>query len=1132
MLKDLLQSNKFGGVYNQIASLVRSGVPTAVFGVSAQDKIRALVNFNEPVLMVVRDSQTATKIIEEISLITNEKAVFLPSKDDLILFKSNFNKDSLHKRLTALYEIQKGARIVVTVFEALMQYFPKKIDFIKLEKNLEYDLEKLTSTLVGLGYNRVDFSENRGEFSIRGDILEIYPINENFVYRLDFFGDTLERIRRDDLSETDYLEIITATDAVIFKDEVPLIISKIESAYKEYGTLLYKDNAKNLYFKLVDKLNSDLFDPSLQYVLPLLSSVTHDFFSVINKNSIVVFDESKIIYDNITFLEKEHLERVEGLKRTGDALSFIVEQFASKEYVLNNLKDKRVLAMQSLSTTIPLFNPLKTYNVRSSALTKYFLKRDELFKDAKNWLLTDYTVLICAKDFNLAESLYYDFNTENIPVTLVNEITENIKGISIAVKKIKHGFIQHDTKLVVIGSDDLTAKQTKEKVIKKKRGDLFTAPTVGDFAVHEQFGVGLIKGVKKIGTVEGIKEYIELEYAGGDRLYVSTDQMDRLSKYLGGSETPTLNKIGGGEFERIKARVKSAIAKMTINLKKLYKERKERIGFQFSEDNVLSNEFDNAFMYEETEDQLISIKEIKEDMESSKVMDRLLCGDVGFGKTEVAFRACFKAIMEGKQVAFIAPTTILSEQHYMTALSRFNGFGVRIKSLNRFRTKLQQENTVREIENGEVDLVIGTHRLFSKDIKFKDLGLLVIDEEQRFGVEHKEKLKLLKENVDTLTLTATPIPRTLHLSLSGVRDISTINTPPKERIPVQTIVTELTDSLIVDAITKELSRNGQVFILYNRVDSIYNFADKVNKIVPDAKIIVAHGQMPERTLENNISAFYKGEGNVLIATTIIENGIDMPRANTLIVEGSDKLGLSTLYQLKGRVGRGNLMAYAYFTYRENSVLTDTQYKRLSALMEYTEMGSGYKIAMRDLEIRGAGNVLGKEQHGHMDRVGYELYNKLLKEELGETTLNQELELDIKADAYIPDDYIESESARLDAYKQIAEIVTENDKERVINSLVDNFGRIPKEVFTLIDIATLKSKAESVEGIKLNVSLKYAKLYLKNLDSLKDGKIASRIPKYKNKVTLSFEETPVLTFTVPSGKPEDEIKLILEFLTFM
>ena len=435
------------------------------------------------------------------------------------------------------------------------------------------------------------------------------------------------------------------------------------------------------------------------------------------------------------------------------------------------------------------------------------------------------------------------------------------------------------------------------------------------------FGVGLIKGVKRISSTEGAKDYVELEYAGGDRLFVSTDQMDKLSKYLGGNEVPSLNRIGGGEFERIKERVRNAISKMTINLKKLYSARKEKKGYVFSPENALTLEFDNAFEFEETEDQLSSWAEIKSDMESSKVMDRLLCGDVGFGKTEIAFRASFKAIADGKQVALIAPTTILTEQHYATALKRFQNFGVRIAVLNRFKSPAKQQKYITDIEEGKIDLIIGTHRLFSKDIKFKDLGLLIIDEEQRFGVEHKEKLKTMRENVDTLSLSATPIPRTLHMSLSGIRDISTINTPPKQRIPVQTVVTELTDTLIINAVTKELARGGQVFILYNRVDSIYKFSDYVHELLKDASITVAHGQMPERALENAINDFYQGKSQVLIATTIIENGIDMPRANTLIVVDSDKLGLSTLYQLKGRVGRGNLMAYAYFTYDEGKVLS-------------------------------------------------------------------------------------------------------------------------------------------------------------------------------------------------------------------
>ncbi len=1130
MLIDLLKSPKFGGQYNQINEVVCGGVPTAVFGVNFPKKSRIIATLDAPALVVVKDIQTAKEYVEQLKGITNKKVVYLPPKDDLLLYKNTFNKDSLYERLTSLNEIKKGAPIVITVFEALMQLFPTEIKSLTILKDNDYDTYSIIENLVDYGYVRVDFCEKCGEFSVRGDILEVYPINKNCFYRIDFFGDTVEKIISESGEEVESLEIVMATDVIISSSEVEGIKERLKSAYKEYGTLIYKDNAKNLYYKIIDKLESDLKDDSLEYVMPLIKNATHNFFDVINKDSIVVFDETKNVYDTLIYKEKEHLDRVKGLLNTGDGLSFIKEQFASSDYVLSKLNKNRLLAIQTLSTMVPIFSPLKTYNLVSSPITRYYLKPSELYIDVQNWGLTGYTVLICASDLLGAENLYYELNSRGINSTLLKEITCDVSGICIVCHNLKKGFISHESKLVVIGNDDISLKKPAEKSIKKRRGDLFTAPTVGDFAVHEQFGIGLIKGVKKISTIEGSKEYVELEYARGDRLYVSTDQMDKLTKYLGGTETPSLSKIGGGEFERIKERVRNAISKMTINLKKLYSERKNKTGYIFSEDNAFTKEFENAFLFEETEDQLISIKEIKEDMESAKVMDRLLCGDVGFGKTEVALRACFKAILDGKQVAFIAPTTILSQQHFATASSRFKDFGVRIAVLNRFKTPTQQKAILQKVKDGDMDLIIGTHRLFSKDVEFKDLGLLVIDEEQRFGVEHKEKLKLLKENVDTLTLTATPIPRTLHLSLSGIRDISTINTPPKQRIPVQTVVTELTDSLIKDAINRELSRDGQVFILYNRVESIYSFADKVKNLVPNASIIVAHGQMPERTLENSISAFYKGEGNVLIATTIIENGIDMPRANTLIVESSDKMGLSTLYQLKGRVGRGNLMAYAYFTYPKNSVLTDASYKRLSALMEFTEMGSGYKIAMRDLEIRGAGNVLGKEQHGHMDKIGYELYSKLLKEQLNERTLNQEVELDVKADAYIPNEYVSSEKAKMDVYKQIAEIKGDVDRERVLSSIVSNFGKVPKQVLNLIDIATMKCLLEDAGAIKVRVGLKIAKVYLSGLDSLKDGKITKKLPDYKNRVTLSFEDVPVLTFTTPNGLPEEEISLIIDFLS--
>ena len=1132
MIDGILTAKQVGGVFSSIINDISDGKSVAVFGTQFSSKCHLISQINSPVLYIVKDRLQAEQSVSEISQLTSNEVVLLNSKDDTLLYKDTFNKENLFKRLTALYKISQGAKIIVTTIDALCQLFPKKINYITFDKGNEYNFETVCKDLVKLGYKRVEFCENKGEFSIRGDIIEIFAINQEKPYKLDFFGDFLEEIRCEDKKDVTTFTAVMTSDVIIEQNEVENISNIIRNSYKKYGQLIFKENARSIYYKLIEKLENDLFDDALQYIFPLIKNSTNRLGDVFSKDTVVCYDESKFLYDNLEYLEKEHLSRCESLFKGGNGLDFIKNQFISKQDLLKELSSFNSLAVQSFKTIIPFFSPLKTYSISTSPLGKYALKLDELKVDVLAWSLKDYRVLLCCGDVKNAEKIYYFLKQNNIECLFKEQSINDLNKIIVCPYFLDSGFIYHDSKLVVIGTNDLFFKsKNKEKSLKKKRGDLFNAPSVGDFAVHENFGVGIVRGVKRIATIEGSKDYIEVEYYGGDRLYVSTDQMDKLSKYVAGDKIPTLNKIGGGEFERIKERVRQSISKMTINLKKLYKERKEKKGFVFSKNEEYMQEFGDAFEFDLTEDQQVSLEEIFADMESDKVMDRLLCGDVGFGKTELAFRACFKAILDGKQTAIIAPTTILTEQHYMTAKKRFKDFGVRVEVLNRFKSKGAQEKTISDLKDGKVDLVIATHRLFSKDIEFKDLGLLVIDEEQRFGVEHKEKLKLISKDVDTLTLSATPIPRTLHMSLSGIRDISVINTPPKNRIPVQTLVTELSDSLLKDAIGRELARDGQVLVMYNRVETIYSFASRIQELCKDAKIIVAHGQMQEKELEKNIMNFYQGNANVLVATTIIENGIDIERANTLIVESSDRLGLSTLYQLKGRVGRSNLMAYAYFTYQEGKLLTEQAYKRLSALMEYTEMGSGYKIAMRDLEIRGAGNVLGKEQHGHMDKVGYELYNKLLREELNEVTKNQQLEVDIKVDAYIPEKYISSERLKMQAYKQIAEIKDDNDVERVTTSLIDNFGDIPIQVYRLIDISLLRLKLENADAIKVIISNKFAKVYLNNLQSLKDGRITTKLNSYKNVATLTFEENPVIVFAKEGYFAEDYLKTALEFFTF-
>ena len=751
----------------------------------------------------------------------------------------------------------------------------------------------------------------------------------------------------------------------------------------------------------------------------------------------------------------------------------------------------------------------------------------QLVADVKNWLSNGYRILAFTGGLQRTERLAEILNDEYFPLYPVPDRLEALRGVSLTSEEMSHGLVIHESKLVILGSGDLYTKLTTKR-IRKKRGDMFSAPEIGDYAVHEKHGVGRITGTKKIETTDGIKEYVAIEYKGGDVLYVPVEQMDVLSKYVGESN-PSLSRIGGADFDRIKERVKRSIRELSFDLKKLYAERGEKKGFRFPEHAVMMQEFEDAFSYEETPDQLVSIEEIKSDMCSDKVMDRLLCGDVGYGKTEVALRAVYLCVLGGKQAALMCPGTVLSEQHFNTALERFKDFGVKVEKLNSFKTRKQQAETLKRLANGDIDFIIGTHRLLSDDVKFYDLGLLVLDEEQRFGVEHKEKIKNVKNNVDCLTMTATPIPRTLHLSLAGIRDISTINTPPSKRLPVQTYVVEETETLIRDACIRELSRGGQVFILYNRVETISSFAGRISEIIPEGRVCYAHGRMEREALENSVFSFYRGEKNILVTTTIIENGIDLPNANTIIVIDSDRLGISQLYQLRGRVGRGARLAQAYFTFKPEKVLTSDAAERLKAIMQFTELGSGFKVAMRDLEIRGAGNVLGAEQHGHMDKVGYELYSKLLKEELtGESSFTAEL--DIKATAYIPETYVESNAGRMDCYKQIAEIRTVEDYKRVCLSIEDNYGPMPDEVLNLLIIAVLKSYAAKFNVRKISVDGTQGSLELPSINSLKDARLTASLEKYSGRVKLSMAKVPLIVFA-PHNNPAKTMLEMTKFLKF-
>ncbi len=1101
---------QIGEEYALYAEELRRGTPTAVFGVSDSLKYLLAGLTPYPVLYITADGVSAKKAAENISSLSGKETTTIAAKDEVLLYRKALSKDALFKRLDGIHALQTGCKVITAEIDALLQLFPKKLPSILLKEGEEYDFTSLPATLISMGYVRSFEVESRGTFALRGDILDVYPVHGTPV-RVDFFGDVVEKIKPYDIVTGDRLAgvsevtILAATDVLVEEDDLPAIREGLQKGAAKCKTSEAYARASSIADEILSAER-----PDAAFLLPLLRNST-DIFSILPENTVVIFDESKTVWDKFNALYKEHEERFQRLQAGGEAFDFSLAQYVGKERFLEKLSTVRCVAMQTFTGNPFFFQPLKIFNFTATPVTKYLNGLPALFTDISNWRRGGYRVLLYCGDGSRAAKMAEQLSEGYISTVKLPETLSLFQGVSLVDERLDRGMVLHTCKLTIIGTGDLYTKTQDTRRLRRKRGDMFSAPEVGDFVVHEKHGIGRAVGMKKIETTDGTKEYVAISYKDGDMLYVPAECMDVLSKYVG-DENPSLSKIGGADFERVKARVKASLKKLAFDLKKLYAERTENKGYAFPENAVFMQEFEEAFPYELTPDQASSIQEIKEDMCSQKVMDRLLCGDVGFGKTEVAFRAVYLCVLAGKQAALMCPSTVLSSQHFRTAEGRLAAFGAKVACLNRFNTPKETESILQGLADGSIDFVIGTHRLLSADVKFKNLGLLVLDEEQRFGVEHKEKIKNMRQNmnIDCLTMTATPIPRTLHMSLSGIRDISTIQTPPQERLPVQTYVVEETETLLRDACIRELSRGGQTFILYNRVESIFTFAARIKEILPEARVSVAHGRMDKTVLENAVLNFYGGNADILITTTIIENGIDLPNANTIIVIDSDRLGISQLYQLRGRVGRGTRLAHAYFTFKPEHVMSEGAAARLKAIMEFTELGSGYKLAMRDLEIRGAGNVLGAEQHGHMDKVGYELYSKLLKEELtGEE--QTEVELDIRVNAYIAEGYIESSAGRLDSYKQIAEISTVADYKRVYASLRDTYGELPVAVENLLVIAVLKSYAAKFHVKKISLIKKVGALEFPCLEALGDKRILAAMDKYSKNVRLNMSEAPVVEF---------------------
>lgn len=1116
---------QLGGDYPLLGADLFNRVPTAAFGLSDPLKYLTCALFCGRAIYITADALSAQRARDAIAALSGKKVALLPAKDEVLTYRKALSKDNLYKRLTALWEWERGADVLVADIEAIVQLVPKKVPVFHLEAGRETGMEELVSALSRAGYTREYSVEGKGAFAVRGDILDIYPVNCEHPVRIDFFGDEVEAIKPyDEATAERYpklssLDIVAATDVVLSEGDIPRIKEALARALKSAKT--------PAQYARMQQIADDLERSGYlsDFILPLTENAG-GMPEIASLDTLFIFDESKLIRDKLDGLYSEHFERFSVLFEGGESMDFSKAQYLSEE-AAGNYSSRRCLALSAFAGNIGFFNPLKIYNFTAAPARRYLNSLPDLFADIRAWKKTGYRIMLFPGAPERAVKLKEALTEEGISyLSALPARLMDFGGLAVLSETLANGFLLHECKLAVIGTNDLFTKAAAARRIKHRRGDLFVAPEIGDFAVHETYGVGRITGTKKIETTDGTKEYIALEYRDGDTLYVPVEQMDILSKYMGG-DNPALSKIGGGEFERVKARVRASLKKMAFDLKALYAERREQRGYVFPAYREEMEEFGAAFPYEETPDQLQSIAEIEADMCSEKVMDRLLCGDVGFGKTEVALRAAYLCILAGRQAAFMCPSTVLSEQHFRTAEERMKEFGVRIACLNRFRTEREQRQILAALAKGEVDLLIGTHRLLSDDVKFHDLGLLILDEEQRFGVEHKEKIKNVKRSVDCLTMTATPIPRTLHLSLSGIRDISTIQTPPVARLPVQTYVCEESETLIRDAILREVARGGQVFLLYNRVESIFSFAARIRELVPEARVTLAHGRMDKTALEGNVFGFYRGEYDVLVTTTIIENGIDLSNANTLIVIDADRLGISQLYQLRGRVGRGTRLAHAYFTYKPERIMTENAAERLKAIMQFTELGSGFKIAMRDLEIRGAGNVLGAEQHGHMDKVGYELYAKILKEELtGER--EEPVDLDIKATAFIPESYVESGAGRMDCYKQIAEIRSAADYKRVCTSMEESYGPLPQPTLNLLVIAVMKSYASRFKIKKISVGQRGGALEFSELAAL--SKLDAAMEQFAPYLSLEMTTAPVLRFKY-MGDGGRTMVLMTKFLKF-
>ena len=1131
-----------------------------------------------PLLYVTSNEVAAQRVAEDLGTLLGGNVALLPARDISFLRTTASSRELRMRRIEALGAAATGeARALVAPADALLCRLAPRERFVEnvveITPEMRVSPTELIAHLTAAGYERASLVEARGQCALRGGILDVYPVGMPGAVRLEFFDDEVDSLRSFDVmtqrstSRLERARIYPASETLLRDEEclraahaLKTLVARRAGALRgegrqkrlerEFGLIPFEDflkltgegedegaaNARSAvsrnFHAALDALEAGRDFDGSDALTPVLAGFSASVIDYLN-DPILVFDQPARLRERAENRLLEFREHFAAALEHDEALPAQAELLFSWEEALARADGRRTAILYPFLRTDEDFHPKAVVQFEGRNTSGYMGNIPELARDLTAWQRDGWRVALLAGGAARSKRLQSALEKQGLRAQAPEQTPEALPEgeMTILPMTLSRGFLYPGARLAVVCETDIFGVGRQKSRSRARSGEkiaAFTDLAVGDYVVHENHGVGQYMGTVRLASEGTYRDFLHIRYQGADKLYVPTDQLDRVQKYIGSEgETPKLNRLSGGEWQRQKARVKASIQEIAGELLRLYAHRESAPGHAFDPDTPWQREFEDSFPFEETPDQLAAIEEIKRDMEKPRIMDRLLCGDVGYGKTEVALRAIFKCVMGGKQAALLAPTTILVQQHYATMMNRFHGFPIKVETLSRFKTAQEQKEVLRRLEAGELDVVIGTHRLLGKDVNFKDLGLLVVDEEQRFGVTHKEAIKKIKRTVDVLTLTATPIPRTLHMSMVGIRDMSLLQSPPEERYPVQTYVVEYSDGLVRDAILREIGRGGQVYVLNNRVQTIDAVFTRLKKLVPEARIAIGHGQMREHALEDVMLDFYEGKFDVLLCTTIIEAGLDVPRANTLIVLDADRFGLAQLYQLRGRVGRSNRLAYAYLTVNPAKVLTEAADKRLGAIREFTEFGSGFRVAMRDLEIRGAGNLLGAEQSGFMASVGYDLYVKMIEEAVREMRGDVqrgdvETRVELKVDAYLPQEYVPSDAMRVEMYKKIASIRDRAGREDLVEELIDRFGDPNRPVMNLIETAHLKALCSQL-GID-NVSMKGGEMVLRfsiaaQLDALK---LLAAVKPHEARLRLVGTNPPALRLFDPARKTAEEL----------